>query len=213
MVVATAMRGVKALGARNQSCLQSGPWVESDMNPAGFCAGLFFQDALRSARLLETFANFCAYGPCVFNRLHLSRCSLSALLPQAAPRDPLVLKNGQHLACHPEASASNNVLVFLHQGALLFLPQCHSCDIIKLIGINTGVIYAFNIHTDNRLKATAANKPNQARCANHQDGNSSKVAMEQSETAQCPTLLHGKPPAVKGDDTACQYVAGKSCLS
>ena len=33
MVVATAMRGVKALGARNQSCLQSGPWVESDMNP------------------------------------------------------------------------------------------------------------------------------------------------------------------------------------
>ena len=30
---ATAMRGVKALGARNQSCLQSGPWVESDMNP------------------------------------------------------------------------------------------------------------------------------------------------------------------------------------
>ena len=32
-VVATAMRGVKALGARNQSCLQSGPWVESDMNP------------------------------------------------------------------------------------------------------------------------------------------------------------------------------------
>ena len=37
MVVATAMRGVKALGARNQSCLQSGPWVESNMNPeAGF---------------------------------------------------------------------------------------------------------------------------------------------------------------------------------
>ena len=33
MVVATAMRGVKALGARNQSCLQSGLWVESDMNP------------------------------------------------------------------------------------------------------------------------------------------------------------------------------------
>ena len=26
--------------------------------------------------------------------------------------------------------------------------------------------------------------------------------MEQSDTAQCPTLLHGKPPAVKGDDTA-----------
>ena len=55
----------------------------------GFCAGLFFQDALRSARLSETFANFCAYGPCVFNRLHLSRCSLSALLPQAAPRPQL----------------------------------------------------------------------------------------------------------------------------
>ena len=33
-----------------------------------FVPDCFFQDALRSARLSETFANLCAYGPCVFNR-------------------------------------------------------------------------------------------------------------------------------------------------
>ena len=115
---------------------------------------------------------------------------------------PLILKNGYRPACHPGSSASNNVLISLHQGALLFLPRCHSCDIIKLIGINPSVIYAFNICTDDRSKAASASDPNKATRANHQDGKAGNAAIEQSDTAQCPTLLHERPPAgtIKGND-------------
>ena len=108
---------------------------------------------------------------------------------------PLILKNGLHLACHPGSPANGNVILSLHQGALLFLPRCHSCDIIKLIGINPSVIYAFNIYIDDKSKADSASDQNKAHQFNHQDRRSCDAVMEQSDAAQCPTLLHEMPAA------------------
>ena len=55
------------------------------------------------------------------------------------------LKNGTSLSCHPGGTTAGNVIVSVHQGAILFMPRCHSCDLLKQIGVCPESIFMIDI--------------------------------------------------------------------
>ena len=103
---------------------------------------------------------------------------------------PLILRNGHSLVCHPGTAANNNVILSLHQGALLFLPRCHSCDTLKLIGAHPSEIYSFNLSTGDGLEADSKTRQNASPRANDKGPMQLDANLEQSDTAQRLTLLH-----------------------
>ena len=102
---------------------------------------------------------------------------------------PLILRNGHHLVCHPGTSVNSNVILSLHQGALLFLPRCHSCDILKLIEAKPSDIYAFDLCAKSNPKADLKVGHNSTPPINNRKSDQQDVSIEQSDTAQRPTLL------------------------
>ena len=59
---------------------------------------------------------------------------------------PMILKNGTSLSCHSGGTPAGNVIVSVHQGAILFMPRRHSCDLLKQIGVCPESIFMIDIH-------------------------------------------------------------------
>ena len=108
---------------------------------------------------------------------------------------PLILRNGHLLVCHPGTSVNKNVVLSLHQGALLFLPRCHSCDILKLIGAKPSDIYAFDLCAKSNPKTDPKAGHTSAPLIHSRESGQQDVSIEQSDTAQCPTLPHQRRSA------------------